>query len=86
MTSPRKAGAFKTKHLNIWISAKEAYFNVLRYQAAADPKQNGVPVTLSQFEGQECIIGIDLAEKTDLTAVGFLDVAGLRSAGTGGLC
>ncbi|MGN0932034.1 terminase TerL endonuclease subunit, partial [Falsigemmobacter intermedius] len=67
MTSPRKAGAFKTKHLNVWVSARDAYFNVLRYQEAADPS-----LSLDQFEGQECIIGIDLAEKRDLTAVELL--------------
>lgn len=67
MSSPRKAGAFKTKHLNVWVQARDAYFNVLRYQEKGDPT-----LTLDQFEGQECIIGIDLAEKRDLTAVELL--------------
>ena len=67
MASPRKAAAFKTKHLNQWVTAKAAYFNVLRYQAAGDGN-----LTLDQFENQECIIGIDLAEKTDLTSVELL--------------
>ena len=67
MGSPRKAGAFKTKHLNVWVQARNAYFNVLRYQDAGDET-----LTLDSFEGQECIIGIDLAEKTDLTAVELL--------------
>lgn len=67
MSSPRKAGVFKTKHLNMWVQSRAAYFNVLRYQQSADPA-----LTLDQFEGQECIIGIDLAEKRDLTAVELL--------------
>lgn len=67
MSSPRKAGVFKTKHLNIWVQSRAAYFNVLRYQAAADAS-----LTLDAFAGQECIIGVDLAEKTDLTAVEIL--------------
>jgi len=67
MSSPRKAGVFKTKHLNVWVQSRAAYFNVLRFQQAADPA-----LTLGQFEGQECIIGIDLAEKRDLTAVEIL--------------
>ena len=67
MTSPRKAGSFKTKHLNVWVQARNAYFNVLRYQDAGSEA-----LTLDEFEGQECIIGIDLAEKTDLTAVELL--------------
>ena len=72
MTTPRKAGQFKTKHLNVWVQSREAYFNVLRYQETADPKAGGKPVFLDDFEGQECIIGIDLAEKRDLTAVELL--------------
>lgn len=63
MNSPRKAGVFKTKHLNIWVQSRAAYFNVLRYQQAGDES-----LSLDQFEGQEAIIGIDLAEKRDLTA------------------
>jgi len=65
MTSPRKAGAFKTKHLNIWVQSRAAYFDTLRYQKSPC-------VRLEDFEGQECIIGIDLAEKRDLTAVELL--------------
>jgi len=65
MSTPRKAGAFKTKHLNVWVQSRAAYFDTLRYQRA--PR-----VRLEDFEGQECIIGIDLAEKRDLTAVEIL--------------
>ncbi len=64
MTSPRKAGVFKTKHLNVWVQSKAAYFNVQRYIAAGDEH-----FSLDQFDGAECIIGVDLAEKRDLTAV-----------------
>lgn len=67
MTTPRKAGTFKTKHLNVWVQSRSAYFNVLRYQQAGDEA-----MTLDQFDGQECIIGVDLAEKRDLTAVELL--------------
>ena len=67
MESPRKAGAFKTKHLNVWVQAREAYFNVQKYIAAGDPS-----LKLEDFAGQECIIGVDLAEKRDLTAVELL--------------
>lgn len=64
MGSPRKAGVFKTKHLNVWVQARDAYYNVSRYQEAADET-----LDLSQFNGKECIIGVDLAEKRDLTAI-----------------
>ncbi|MEH7827117.1 terminase large subunit [Gemmobacter denitrificans] len=65
MTTPRKAGQFKTKKLNVWVQSRAAYFDTLRYQKAPI-------VRLEDFEGQECIIGIDLAEKRDLTAVELL--------------
>lgn len=64
MSSPRKAGVFKTKHLNIWVQSRAAYFNVARYMQAAD-----AGLKLADFIGQECIIGVDLAEKRDLTAI-----------------
>ncbi len=64
MVSPRKAGVFKTKHLNMWVQSKAAYFNVQRYISAGDEK-----LSLDQFVGAECIIGVDLAEKRDLTAI-----------------
>lgn len=64
LTSPRKAGVFKTKHLNVWVQSRAAYFNVQQYLGASDPA-----LKLDDFAGQECIIGVDLAEKRDLTAI-----------------
>jgi len=64
LSSPRKAGVFKTKHLNVWVQSRAAYYNVQKYMSVANPE-----LKLEQFLGQECIIGIDLAEKRDLTAV-----------------
>lgn len=66
MTTPRKAGVFKTKHLNMWVQSRAAYYNVQKFSEAADPT-----LTLDQFEGKECIIGVDLAEKRDLTAIEY---------------
>lgn len=66
MSTPRKAGVFKTKHLNMWVQSRAAYYNVQKFSEAADPT-----LTLEQFEGKECIIGVDLAEKRDLTAIEY---------------
>jgi phage terminase large subunit-like protein len=66
MTTPRKAGVFKTKHLNMWVQSRSAYYNVQKFIEVADGK-----LTIDQFEGQECIIGVDLAEKRDLTAIEY---------------
>lgn len=64
MSTPRKAGVFKTKHLNMWVQSRSAYYNVQRFMEAAQPE-----LSLEQFLGKECIIGVDLAEKRDLTAI-----------------
>lgn len=66
LTTPRKQGIFKTKHLNVWVQSRAAYYNVQKFSEAADPT-----LTLDQFEGQECIIGVDLGEKRDLTAIEY---------------
>ncbi len=66
VTTPRKAGVFKTKHLNIWVQSRAAYYNVQRFSEVADKS-----LVIDQFEGRECIIGVDLAEKRDLTAIEY---------------
>ena len=52
----RLANVFKTKHLNIWVSARSAYFNLVSWQSCEDKS-----LTLEQFEGQPCILAFDLA-------------------------
>lgn len=64
LNSPRKAGVFKTKHLNIWVQSRAAYFNVQRFMECGN-----ADLKIKDFAGQECIIGVDLAEKRDLTAI-----------------
>lgn len=76
---PSRQNAFKTKHLNIWVSAKQAWLNIADWEACGDPT-----LTLDQFLGQPCWIGVDLASKSDITAVAlvFRDKVEL-SAGSG---
>ena len=59
----RFANKFKTRHLNVWVSAKSGFFNLENWKKCADPS-----LTLDQFKGQESIMGFDLARKLDLTA------------------
>lgn len=59
----RQTNIFKTKHLNVWVSSKSAFFNMENWRACEDDS-----LTLEQFEGQECVIGLDLARKLDLVA------------------
>lgn len=60
----RKQSTFQTKHLNIWVGARDAYFNVDRWKHCADES-----MTLEQFNGKPCYIGLDLASKVDIAAL-----------------
>jgi phage terminase large subunit-like protein len=63
--SARKAAVFKTKHLNVWVSASEPWMNMQLWQAAADP-------TLRQedFIGCPSFHSADIASKIDIAALG----------------
>lgn len=65
--SSRKVGAFKTKHLNLWVQARNAYFNIQRWKEAAKPT-----LTLEMFYNQPLKIGLDLASKVDIAAKEYL--------------
>lgn len=65
--SARFTNTFKTKHLNLWVSAKAGFFNVENWKACEDKE-----LTLEQFEGQECILGFDLARKLDMNSMARL--------------
>lgn len=72
----RFTNIFKTKHLNVWTSAKAGYFNLESWKACEDRT-----LELEQFEGQQCILGLDLARKLDLNAMARLfwrDIDGRR--------
>lgn len=60
----RKAGIFKTKHLNCWVQARAAFFNVQRWIESA---RSGLK--LEDFKGQPCKIALDLASKVDIAAM-----------------
>lgn len=74
--SARFANIFKTKHLNVWVSAKTAYYNMEAWRACEDRS-----LTLEQFEGQELILSFDLARKLDMNSMARLfwrDIDGKR--------
>lgn len=54
--------AFKQKHLNIWTNAAVSWMNMLQWDACADAPPE------AEFNGEECVIGLDLAAKIDLAA------------------
>ncbi|MBD8790955.1 terminase large subunit [Pseudomonas syringae] len=61
--SARFTNTFKTKHLNLWVSAKAGFFNMQSWKACED-----TTLTLDQFEGQEWIASFDLARKLDMNS------------------
>uniref|UniRef100_UPI00333ED19B terminase large subunit n=1 Tax=Castellaniella defragrans TaxID=75697 RepID=UPI00333ED19B len=74
--SARFTNTFKTKHLNVWVSAKTGYFNMESWKACED-----VSLTLGAFEGHSCILGFDLARKLDMNCMArifYRDIDGKR--------
>lgn len=64
---PSHQNKFKTKHLNLWVSSKSAWLNMADWAACGDST-----LTLEQFRGQPCWMGVDLASKSDITAVALV--------------
>lgn len=60
MQSATKQATFRTKHLNEWVGAKNAWLNMLRWKEAPPRK------SLAELEGRPCFIGLDLASKIDV--------------------
>lgn len=70
--NPRKVGVFKTKHLNMWVQARNAYFDIQKWRESARPPIVGVDgsgLRLEQFKGKPCRIGLDLASTIDIAAM-----------------
>lgn len=62
--SPASLGEFKTKRLNVWLNAASAWLSVESW------KREGIEgLDWADFHGLDCMIGADLADKDDITAV-----------------
>jgi phage terminase large subunit-like protein len=61
--SARKQNTIKTKHLNIWCNARSPWMNMEKWNACADPN-----LSESDFEGDRCIVALDLANKLDIAS------------------
>jgi len=75
VATPRKAGVFKTKHLNLWVSAKAAYFDVEKWRRCKDPEipeKASEALALEWLRGRRAILGLDLASKIDIAALEYL--------------
>ena len=54
---------FKTKDLNMWVNAPETWIE------DEDVKENNAPFDQEELRGAECYVGLDLASKSDISAV-----------------
>ena len=58
---------YKTKHLNVWVGARDAYFDVDKWINSKDEE-----LKLDDFSGNEAYITLDLASKVDIAAIEIL--------------
>ncbi len=62
-SSPSAEGNFKTKNLNLWLGAASAWLNMTQWKRCA------AELTWEDFDGLDCWVGGDLADKDDITAL-----------------
>jgi phage terminase large subunit-like protein len=63
IANARKQSIFKTKHLNVWVGANSAFFNVQKWNGMADRSLDP-----DEFRGLPCVAALDLSSKKDITA------------------
>lgn len=63
MQMPAAQNNFKTKHLNNWVNADTAWMDMRAWDRCADTS-----LSIDSFIGKDCLIGLDLASKTDIAA------------------
>jgi phage terminase large subunit-like protein len=64
LNRPAKQGINLTKHLNVWVSSRDAWLNMADWQGCADTS-----LTLDEMAGCEAWLGLDLATKIDVAAL-----------------
>lgn len=64
VNNSRRQNTVKTKHCNVWVTAREAFYNMEDWNRVAD-----ATLSPADFRGDPCFAGLDLASKIDLTAV-----------------
>ncbi|QKE89791.1 hypothetical protein HN018_06835 [Lichenicola cladoniae] len=65
--NPRQQAVFKTKHLNLWVNSRAAYFNMQSWFRCCQPDFDE-----TAWYGRRAIIGLDLASKNDIAALQVL--------------
>jgi phage terminase large subunit-like protein len=62
LQSPARQATFKTKHLNIWVGARNAWMNMQEWAKCPARK------SLEELAGRPCYMSLDLASKIDVAA------------------
>ena len=72
----RKQSIYKIKHLNVWVGAQSAFFNVRGWQQCTK-----AGITMEDYKGKRLFVGLDLASTRDIAAVvSLLELDGGRFA------
>lgn len=66
MANARHQGTYQTKHLNRWVGARSAYFDLPKWMAC---KRD---IKLADFAGRRVWMGLDLASTVDIAALSLL--------------
>ncbi|HMY99248.1 MAG TPA: terminase large subunit [Burkholderiaceae bacterium] len=64
LAQPSAVSNFLTKRLNVWVSSDTAWMDMQAWQRCAD-----ACMSVDDFAGEPCWIGLDLAEKRDFAAL-----------------
>ena len=63
IATPSAENNFKTKHLDVWCNADVGWMDMKAWDACADESLDE-----SDFDGEQCWLGLDLASTSDMTA------------------
>lgn len=63
--TPAQVAGLLTKHFNVWVNADAALFDIIAWERKCTDES----ISIEQFRGCPCWIGVDLASKQDLNAV-----------------
>lgn len=63
LQNPVTQNRFKTKHLNVWCSARNAWMQMNFWHLCADPQ-----LSIDEFAGDDCWLILDLASRSDICA------------------
>lgn len=78
LVSPSDVANIKIKHMNLWISEANAFYDLNIWDSCGDPT-----LKLEDFVGKECRLGLDLASHIDITSIGYIfRVPDKREVGT----